>query len=51
VRARPKTLIEKGVQKELLTNREYARVLKGKSNGSSRSDSYANEPLIRMSKI
>lgn len=48
VRARPRFIIEKGVQKELLMNREYARVLGKKSNGASRSDSYSNEPLVRM---
>jgi TldD protein len=49
VKAKPKTLVNKGVQEELLTNRSYAQVLGGHSNGSSRSDSYSNEPLIRMS--
>ena len=49
VRTRPKTLIEKGRQKELLMNRAYASILGTKSNGSARSDSYSNEPLIRMS--
>lgn len=49
VRARPKVLVENGVQKELLNNREYAYILGTKSNGSSRSESYSDEPLIRMS--
>ncbi|MEM3237192.1 MAG: TldD/PmbA family protein [Candidatus Micrarchaeaceae archaeon] len=49
VKARPKAIIEKGMQKELLLNREYAGMLGIKSNGSARSDSYANEPIIRMS--
>ncbi|MGC8671722.1 MAG: TldD/PmbA family protein [Candidatus Micrarchaeia archaeon] len=49
VKARPKKLVEKGVQKELLLNREYAYMLNARSNGSARSDSYSNEPIIRMS--
>lgn len=49
VKAQKKILVEKGVQKNLLTNREYASILGEKSNGSARSDSYSNEPLIRMS--
>ncbi len=49
IRARPKTLIKNGVQTELLANRSYAQTLGMHSNGSSRSDSYSNEPLIRMS--
>ena len=48
VKARPRVLVEKGVQKELLLNREYANVLGKKSNGSARSNSYANEPMLRM---
>ncbi|MGC9099079.1 MAG: TldD/PmbA family protein [Candidatus Micrarchaeia archaeon] len=49
VKARPKVLVERGVQNELLLNREYAYVLGKKSNASARSDSYSNEPIIRMS--
>jgi TldD protein len=49
VKAGPKTLVEKGMQKGLLTNREYAHILGTKSNGASRSSSYSKEPLIRMS--
>ncbi|MEM4088848.1 MAG: TldD/PmbA family protein [Candidatus Micrarchaeaceae archaeon] len=49
VKARPKIIVENGVQKELLLNREYAGMLGIKSNGSARSSSYANEPLVRMS--
>ena len=49
VRARPKTLVKNGMQNELLTNRSYAQVLGLHSNGSARSDSYSNEPIIRMS--
>ncbi|MEM0074632.1 MAG: TldD/PmbA family protein, partial [Candidatus Micrarchaeaceae archaeon] len=49
VRARPKVLVDKGLHKELLLNREYAKMLGTKSNGSARSDSYSNEPIVRMS--
>ena len=49
IKSAPKVLIEKGRQKELLLDRNYAHVLGMKSNGSSRSSSYSNEPLIRMS--
>jgi TldD protein len=48
-KARPKTLIKDGIQNELLMDRSYAQVLGRNSNGTSRSDSYSNEPLIRMS--
>lgn len=49
VKARPKALVKNGIQTELLADRPYAQVLGLHSNGSSRSDSYSNEPLIRMS--
>lgn len=49
VRARPKVMVARGLQKELLLNREYASQLDTQSNGSARSDSYSNEPIIRMS--
>jgi TldD protein len=49
VKAEPKVLVEKGLQTGLLLNREYAKVMGTHSNGSARSDSYSNEPLIRMS--
>lgn len=49
VKARPKTIVDNGRQNELLTNREYAYTLGGKSNASARSDSYSNEPIVRMS--
>lgn len=48
VKARARFLVEDGMQKELLMNREYAYVLGKKSNGAARSDSYSNEPLVRM---
>lgn len=48
VRPGKRCIIKNGIQNELLTNREYAAVLKKKSNGSSRSDSYSNEPMVRM---
>lgn len=49
VKAREKLLVKEGVQNELLLNREYAGLLDTKSNASSISDSYHNEPIIRMS--
>ena len=49
IKARPKIIVKNGVQNELLTNREYAHLLGIKSNASARSDSYSNEPLVRMS--
>lgn len=49
VRARPKTIVDRGYQSELLTNRAYAHELRTRSNGSARSDMFANEPLVRMS--
>lgn len=49
VKAKKKAIIDKGLQRELLTNREFAYLSKGSSNGSSRSESYSDEPIIRMS--
>ncbi|MDE1855277.1 MAG: TldD/PmbA family protein [Candidatus Micrarchaeota archaeon] len=49
VKAEPKVLVDHGKQAGLLLNREYAHVMKTRSNGSARSDSYSNEPIIRMS--
>ncbi|MGC8587044.1 MAG: TldD/PmbA family protein [Candidatus Micrarchaeia archaeon] len=49
VRARPKVIVEKGLQKELLVNREYAHELGIRSNASARSSAYAYEPIVRMS--
>lgn len=49
VRARKKIIIKDGLQNELLTNREYAAFLDRRSNGASRSESYRDEPIIRMS--
>ncbi len=46
---RRKVIISKGMQNELLTNREYAAVLGLRSNGSARSSAYAFEPIVRMS--
>ncbi len=48
VKSRKRCIVKNGMQNDLLTNREYAHVLKTKSNGSSRSDSYSNEPMVRM---
>ena len=49
VKARPKILVKEGIQNELLLNREYAYLTGKRSNASARSDSYSNEPIIRMS--
>jgi TldD protein len=49
VKAQKKHIIKNGRQNELLINREYGKILGIKSNASARSDSYSNEPLIRMS--
>ena len=49
VKGKEKIIIKNGRQNELLANREYAKVLGRKSNGSARSDSFSNEPLVRMS--
>jgi TldD protein len=49
VKARKKHLVKNGIQNELLLNREYAKALGTRSNASSRSDFYSNEPIIRMS--
>ncbi|MGC8538187.1 MAG: TldD/PmbA family protein [Candidatus Micrarchaeia archaeon] len=46
---RKKIIIKKGMQNELLTNREYAAMLGTSSNGSARSSSYSVEPIVRMS--
>ena len=48
VEARERRLIENGVLKELLQNRETVAVFQVKSNGSARADSYDSEPIIRM---
>ncbi|MDE1871510.1 MAG: TldD/PmbA family protein [Candidatus Micrarchaeota archaeon] len=48
VRAGKRCIVKNGRQNELLTNREYAHILGKHSNGSSRSDSYSNEPMVRM---
>jgi TldD protein len=49
VKTRKRRIVKNGMQNELLTNREYAKMLGLKSNASARSDSYSNEPLVRMS--
>ncbi len=49
VKASEKVLVRNGRQETLLTNREYASVLGNFSNGSARSESYATEPIVRMS--
>ncbi|MCD6260807.1 MAG: TldD/PmbA family protein [Thaumarchaeota archaeon] len=48
VEARERKLIENGVLKELLHNRETAAIFRVKSNGSARADGYDSEPIIRM---
>jgi len=48
VEARERKLIENGVLRELLHNRETAAIFKVKSNGSARASSYDAEPIIRM---
>ncbi|HID08811.1 TPA: TldD/PmbA family protein, partial [Candidatus Micrarchaeota archaeon] len=48
VKARKRTLVEAGVVKEFLHNRETAAELGVESNGSARSMGYAYEPIIRM---
>lgn len=48
VRARERLLIERGVIRELLQNRETAAELGTSSNGSSRASSYDREPIVRM---
>jgi len=49
VKGRERKLIEGGVLKELLHNRETAAELGVKSNGAARSSGFDYEPLIRMS--
>lgn len=49
VKARPKYLYKNGLMNEFLHNRETAGRLGLKSNGSSRSDLYLREPIVRMS--
>jgi len=49
VKARRKTLVEKGKINELLLDRDTAYRMGTKSNGSSRASSFECEPLIRMS--
>ncbi|MGB2825976.1 MAG: TldD/PmbA family protein [Thermoplasmata archaeon] len=48
VRAKPRFLYKKGVINEFLHNRETAGTLGLKSNGSSRSEVYSREPIVRM---
>jgi len=48
VKARERVLIERGVLRELLQNRETAAVLGTKSNGASRASAYDREPIVRM---
>ncbi|MCS7142999.1 MAG: TldD/PmbA family protein [Aigarchaeota archaeon] len=48
VRARERSLIEKGRLRELLHNRYTAPAFATSSNGASRASSYNREPLVRM---
>ncbi|MEM2846502.1 MAG: TldD/PmbA family protein [Nitrososphaerota archaeon] len=49
VKGRERRLIENGILKELLHNRETAAVFGVRSNGAARSAGYDLEPIIRMS--
>jgi len=49
VRTRRKTLIEKGVLMDYLTDRETASSLSMEPNGSARAQSSSSSPLVRMS--
>ncbi|MEK6888174.1 MAG: TldD/PmbA family protein [Candidatus Aenigmatarchaeota archaeon] len=48
VKARKRYLIKKGMINELLQNRETAAEFRIKSNASSRANSWAAEPIVRM---
>ena len=48
VKARKRTLIERGVVKEFLQNRKTAFAFNTKSNAAARASSYAREPIVRM---
>jgi len=48
VRARPRVLYKDGVVNEFLHNRETAARMAVQSNGSSRSENYLREPIVRM---
>ncbi|HEX9908422.1 MAG TPA: TldD/PmbA family protein [Thermoplasmata archaeon] len=48
VKARPRYLYKEGRINEFLHNRETASKMELKSNGSSRSESYIREPIVRM---
>jgi len=49
VLARKRLLIERGILKEFITNREVAAKLNTTSNGGARAESYAFRPIVRMS--
>lgn len=48
VKARERVLIERGIIKELLHNRETAPEFGVKSNASARANNYDREPIVRM---
>lgn len=49
VRARRKVLIERGVMRGCILDRESARKLRLPPNGGARAESYGSRPLVRMS--
>jgi TldD protein len=48
VKARERVLYKNGLINEFLHNRETAKRMNIKSNGSARANSYSNEPIVRM---
>ncbi len=48
IRARERVLIDKGIYKGMLHNRETAYFMGTQSNGASRSSGYNREPIVRM---
>ena len=48
VRARPRYLYKEGIINEFLHNRETAGAMGVETNGSSRSENYLKEPIVRM---
>ncbi|MEM1837030.1 MAG: TldD/PmbA family protein [Pyrobaculum sp.] len=47
--ARPKYLVREGVASEFITNRQYAALAGGSSNGGARASAFDREPIPRMS--
>jgi TldD protein len=48
VEARPVTIVDKGVLRELMVDRKYAEILGVKPTGNARAEDYNVPPLIRM---